>query len=99
MKKEQYFWITLVIILVGTLYILEYCYQNSIVMRSNKAQESTVGAAKTIDSLQRVVDSLYNENYPCQIELGRYEVALDMLRERNPKAAEQFESILSRETE
>jgi hypothetical protein len=43
MKKEQYFWITLVIILVGTLYILEYCYQNSIVMRSNKAQESTVG--------------------------------------------------------
>ena len=52
MKKEQYFLITLVIILVGTLYILEYCYQNSIVMRSYKAQEDTVGAAKTTDSLQ-----------------------------------------------
>lgn len=51
------------------------------------------------DSLQRAVDSLYNENYPCQIELGRYQVAYDIFMERNPKAASQYGDIISQETE
>ncbi len=52
-----------------------------------------------IDSIQYVVDSLYNENYPCQIELGRYEVAYQIFMERNPKAAHQYGTIISEETE
>jgi len=52
-----------------------------------------------IDSIQYVVDSLHNENYPCQIELGRYEVAYRIFMERNSKAAEQYGTIISEETE
>lgn len=104
--KTKYFLITLVIVLVGTLYILEYYYQNSKVMRYYRAQESTVRAAKTIDSLKRATDSLqyladsfYNENYPCQIELNRFEIAFRIFTERNPKAAEEYGRIISSETE
>jgi hypothetical protein len=52
-----------------------------------------------IDSLQHVVDSLYWELLPTQIELGRYQVAYGMFKERNPKAAKQFDEIISSETE
>lgn len=51
------------------------------------------------DSLQHVADSLHWELFPTQIELGRYEVAYDILMERNPKAAKQFGDIISNETE
>ena len=40
-------------------------------------------------------DSLFN----LQTELGRYEVALEMFKEENPKGAEQFELIMSTKTE
>lgn len=52
-----------------------------------------------IDSIQFIVDSLHNENYPCQIELGRYEVAYQIFMERNPRAAHQYGTIISEETE
>jgi hypothetical protein len=65
-----------------------------------------IAKAQTIDSLQKrcdslqiVADSLYNENFPCQIELGRYEMAYHILLERNPKAAKQYGDIISNETE
>lgn len=54
---------------------------------------------KHIDSLQHLVDSLYNENYPCQIELTRFQIAFQIFTRRNPKAAEQYERIISDETE
>jgi hypothetical protein len=53
----------------------------------------------TIDSLQNLVDSLQNENYPCQIELNRHKVAYEIFLERNPKAASQYGDIISQETE
>jgi hypothetical protein len=50
-------------------------------------------------NLQKVCDSLYDENFPCQIELGRYQVAYQIFMERNPKAASQYGDIISEETE
>lgn len=50
--------------------------------------------ALSVKTIER--DSLYQENFPCQIEKGRYEVALSMLKEDNPRAAEQFEFLLSK---
>jgi len=52
-----------------------------------------------IEELTKKADSLYNENLPCQIELGRYEVALSILKEENPEAAAQYEHIISTKTE
>jgi hypothetical protein len=54
---------------------------------------------KANDSLVVVSDSLYMENFPCQIELNRYKIAYEIFIERNPKAASQFGDIISDETE
>ena len=54
---------------------------------------------RIIDSLQNLADSLYNENFPCQIELNRYQIAYELFMERNPKAAKQYGTIISEETE
>lgn len=55
--------------------------------------------ATNTDSLQNIIDSLHAENFPCQIELGRYQTAYQILLERNPKAAEEYGNIISNETE
>lgn len=52
-----------------------------------------------IDSLQNLADSLDMENYPCQIELNRFQVAFEIFARRNPKAASQYGDIISEETE
>lgn len=52
-----------------------------------------------IDTLTNLSDSLAMENFPIQTELGRYEVALEIFKERNPNAASQFSDIISHETE
>lgn len=58
-----------------------------------------IAKAETIDSLQNLADSLYDENFPCQIELSRYQNAYKIFMERNPKAASQYGDIISEETE
>ena len=65
---------------------------------SMSQKETAVYKAKC-DSLQKAVDSLHAENYPCQIELNRYQVAYEIFVERNPKAASQYGDIISNETE
>lgn len=52
-----------------------------------------------VNTLQHKVDSLYDENYPCQIELNRFQTAYKIFLRRNPKAAEQYGTIISEETE
>jgi hypothetical protein len=44
-------------------------------------------------------DSLLNELFIKQTEVGRYELSLENLKEINPKAAKQFEDYMSHETE
>lgn len=51
------------------------------------------------DSLQRICDSLKDETFRMEIDLGRYEVAFTLFSERNPKAAEEYAKIISEETE
>lgn len=69
-----------------------------VMLRADQQYKINVSQAKC-DSLQRSVDSLHAENYPCQIELNRYQVAYEIFAERNPKAASQFGDIISNETE
>lgn len=58
---------------------------------------------REMDSIQHVNDSLSfvisDEILSKEIELGRYEVAFQIFMERNPKAAEQYATIISDETE
>ena len=39
------------------------------------------------------------ENFPILTQLGRYEIAYEIFKERNPKAASQYGDIISNETE
>jgi hypothetical protein len=45
------------------------------------------------------IDSLQSELFQTQSQLGRYEVALEMLKEEDSVAADHFEFILSTKTE
>jgi hypothetical protein len=51
------------------------------------------------DSMQVVIDSMYAENLINEIELNRYKVAYEIFLERNRKAAEEYGTIISNETE
>lgn len=62
-------------------------------------QGGDIQKAETIESLQQKVDSLYAENLPCQIELNRYQITLQILREEDSVAAAKFEEIMTTQTE
>ena len=47
----------------------------------------------------QLIDSLQSELFVQQTIVGRYEVALEMFKEENPKGAEQFQLIMSTKTE
>ena len=90
----------------GAVAVLLICYaqQKELAkLRSEKKIEvlggGDIAKAQTIDSLQKRCDSLYSELFPTQIELGRYQVAYEIFMERNPKAAKQYGTIISEETE
>lgn len=94
------------IIGTGAVAVLLICYfqQKELAkLRSEQKIEvlggGDIAKAQTIDSLQKVADSLHAEIFPCQVELGRYQVAYQIFMERNPKAAKQYGDIISEETE
>ena len=94
------------IIGTGAVAVLVLCYfqqKELSKLRAEQNIEVVVGGdiqrAQTIDSLENVIDSIRAENMPLQIQLGRYDVALELLREEDKKAAEKFELILTTQTE
>ena len=94
------------IIGTGAVAVLVVCYfqqKELSKLRAEQKIEVVVGGdiqkANTIDSLENVIDSIRAENLPLQIQLGRYDVALELLREEDKKAAEKFELILTTQTE
>ena len=60
----------------------------------------TVNEQKTtIDSLTNISDSLRDESFIHFVEAGRYEMALEIYRDKNPKAVEEIELIKITQTE
>jgi phage-related protein len=64
-----------------------------------KAQKEIKIYENQITFLKHNSDSLYSELYPCQNELDRYIEALHIFMKKNPKAADQYATIISEETE
>jgi len=52
-----------------------------------------------IDSLTNISDSLYGESFIHFTEAARYEMALEIYRDVNPKAVEEIELIKTTQTE
>jgi hypothetical protein len=91
-------------ILVGIWVVLLFlCYVGAMwnmsdsIVREQKLEIQRLTSEN--DSLRIASDSLYSENFPCQVELGRYQVAYEIFMERNPKGAKQYGTIISEETE
>jgi hypothetical protein len=62
-------------------------------------QELKISSSKHIDSLQTLSDSLRDESFINFTEAGRYEVALEIYKEKNPKAVQEIELIKATQTE
>jgi hypothetical protein len=70
----------------------------SIVMWGNSV--ITVKEQKiAIDSLTNISDSLRDESFIHFVEAGRYEMALEIYKDKNPKAVEEIELIKITQTE
>jgi hypothetical protein len=52
-----------------------------------------------IDSLTNISDSLYHESFVNSIESNRYQIALEIYKDKNPKAVEEIELIKTTQTE
>jgi accessory colonization factor AcfC len=99
------------ILIIGALSLMVMCwYQrreiNTLIDENTKVkfeaealQGGDILKAQSYDSVLALKDSFYYENFNNENILGRYEVTLEILKEENPKAAEQFEKILSTKTE
>jgi hypothetical protein len=53
----------------------------------------------TIDSLTNISDSLRDESFIHFVEAARYEMALEIYKDKNPKAVEEIELIKITQTE
>jgi hypothetical protein len=85
MKKLVY--ISLIVFLLG------FCYSQHKSIK--KGQEEIFSIKHKVDSAQKLVDSISSEILVHEIQVGRYEYAIDMLEQENPKAYQALDKILS----
>ena len=79
------------VLLILTLLWSTVMWNNSII---------TVNEQKnTIDSLTNISDSLRDESFIHFVEASRYEMALEIYKDKNPKAVEEIELIKTTQTE
>jgi len=83
--------------ILGILILSGFLLFQSYITTVSRAEVKVLSAK--CDSLQYVIDSQHAENYPCQIELNRYQTAYKILLKRNPECASQYDYIISNETE
>jgi uncharacterized membrane protein len=104
MNKSTFIIVIALIIIFGAI----TGYQNyKINTLENQVQSKTnltnsidvLNTKNTIDSLHYINDSLSAELFVCGVIKGRYEITLELLREKNKKAADEFELIMSTQTE
>jgi cell division protein FtsL len=91
MKNIEKYIISIVIIIIA---ISSY-----MIITSRKYNKKIYELQNTIDSLTYVNDSLQVELLPIEIEFSRYENTLEILKERNLGAANEFWKIYQEETE
>jgi hypothetical protein len=99
------------ILVIGALSLMVMCwYQrreiNTLIDENAKVKleaESLQGGdilkAQSYDSVLALKDSFYYENFNNENIATRYQVALEIFLERNPKAAKEYSDIISNETE
>jgi len=80
----------LVFSILTSLWLTVMWNNNIITVKEQKA---------TIDSLTNISDSLRDESFIHFVEAGRYEMALEIYKDKNPNAVEEIELIKITQTE
>lgn len=86
----------IVLLIISSLLCLAFFYIKDGIKQSTAQIRSF---EITADSLVAEIDSLNHEIFHKQMTIGKYEMALELLKEQDPKAAEEFELILNTQTE
>ena len=79
------------VLTILTLLWMTVMWNNDIITINNQKQ--------TIDSLTNTSDSLRDESFIHFVEASRYEMALEIYKDKNPKAVEEIELIKTTQTE
>lgn len=83
----------------AALFLLVICYLQQKQMAKLR-QEVKIEVMQGGDiAKSQMVDSLRDELFIKNVELGRYDLTLDHLRDINPTAAKQFDDYFNHETE
>lgn len=90
MKYLQNLRFYFVILAIGFIWILNENQKNKIEIKNLDDKVARLEFEK---------DSLHDDFFVTSIEKNRYEIAFQIFMERNPKAAEQYGTIISEETE
>ena len=79
-----------VLSILTSLWLIVMCGNSIITVKEQK---------NTIDSLTNISDSLRDESFIHFVEASRYEIALEIYKDKNPKAVEEIELIKITQTE
>jgi hypothetical protein len=79
-----------VLSILTSLWLIVMCGNSIITVKEQK---------NTIDSLTNISDSLRDESFIHFVEAARYEMALEIYKDKNPKAVEEIELIKITQTE
>jgi hypothetical protein len=79
-----------VLSILTLLWLIVICSNSIITVKEQK---------NTIDSLTNISDSLRDESFIHFVEASRYEMALEIYKDKNPKAVEEIELIKITQTE
>ena len=97
MEKEKKLMTIIVVLLLSIIWITLMWSSSSLEVKDKEFQINQL--TKQVDSLEILRDSLKMELFPKEVEVGRYQVAFEIFKEVNPKAASQFDDIISNKTE
>lgn len=83
----------------GAVAVLVICFLQQRELSKLRAQQKMEVVVGGDIQKAKIIDSLESELFVQQTIVARYEVALEILKEDDKKAADKFESILSTQTE
>ena len=83
----------------GAVAVLVVCYFQQKELSKLRAEQKIEVVVGGDIQKANTIDSLESELFVAQTISARYEIALELLKEENPKAAEAYELVLTTKTE
>jgi len=100
MKTETKFRAVITMALLGLIIMMFFYFQQQYELQKYKSVDNFIqGGDIEKQMLINERDSLKSELFVTEVQLGRYEVAFELFKEKNKTGAEEFELILTTQTE